>query len=220
MYKKPNFMRLRIRAIPRTGIISDQFLPLDGILYYQLVRKNFGAKILAKIGESNVREFANMTLPIKRSGARDHTWYYACSFAQWASDMVEDSSFKTKQGDWLRFGYFNSGKKKVVTSSGKFKNYHIKIYYRHASFIDWYCVGDPVQIAELLQFCTHIGKNSGDGWGEVARWEITKWPEDWSLHGPKGQLMRAIPVSKSPFVYGIRPSYWNPRHIFNCIMPE
>ncbi len=136
--------------------------------------------------------------------------------------VVEDSSFKVKSGDWLRHDQYFDAKKKIDITRGKFKNAYIKLYYRHCKYIDWYCVGWPEKIAELLQFCTHIGKNAGDGWGEVKRWEIIKWHEDWSIRGKDNKLMRNVPIQQNEtgFLYGIRPSYWDPRHIVICEMPE
>ncbi len=215
------FKQLRIRAYPRGGIISDQYLPLDGVLYYHLVRNKFGEQIISKPNESTVKEFGGLVLPLKKTGSPDDgTWFYNCSFAQWADDVVEDNTFKVKQMDFVRHQSFLKTDKKVNVGGGKYKPYHIRIYYRHASFVEWYCIGNPVQIAELLRFCTHIGKNAGDGWGEVARWELKDWPEDWSVRGNGRKLMRAVPSRKSTFLYGLRPSYWEPRHIFPCKMPD
>ena len=214
------YKQLRIRAYPRSGIISDQYLPLDGILYYHLVRKKYGERFISKSGESNIREGSGLYLPFKLAGCRDDgTWFYNCSFAQWSHDVIEDNTFKVKQIDFVRYQNYLIKDKKIEIAKGKYKPYHIKIYYRHASFIEWYCVGNPYDIASLLRFCTHIGKNSGDGWGEVQRWEIVDWPEDWSIRGPGNKLMRAVPNRKSNFLYGLRPSYWNSRHIFPCKMP-
>lgn len=218
------FKQLRIRVYLRTGVISDQFLPLDGVLYYHAVRAKMGVQILTKPGESNIRESQGIILPLKKGGAHDHTWYYNCSFAQWPVNIAENSSFKVKQGDWLRHSDFYNGKKKIGIKRGKHKPAHIKLYYRHATHIDWYCIGNPYHIAELLQFCTHLGKNGGDGWGEVLRWEIKDWPEDWSIKDGSGKLMRAVPVMHPEKIkgvlYGIRPSYWNDRHIIPCFLPS
>lgn len=214
------FKKLRVRAYLQTGVVSDQFLPLDGILYYQMIRRALGEKDISKPGESNIRESIGLSLPIRKAGREDHTWYYRCSFAQWSKNTVEDSTFKVKQGDWLRFtDYLSDKTKKIDNSRGKFKSYHIKMYYRHAEYIEWYCVGIPDQIMKLLPFCTHIGKNTGDGWGAVKNWEVMEWPENWSVRGPGGKLMRAIPIDEGEFQYGIRPSYWNERHIFPVLMP-
>ena len=215
------FKNLRIRAYLKTGVISDQYLPLDGVLYYHLVRREMGEEVITKSRESNVRQGANITLPIKKSGPKNEFWFYACSFAQFSKTIVEDSSFKVKSGDWLRYSQYFNVKKKIDIQRGKFKNAHIKLYYRHCEYIDWYCVGWPNKIAELLQFCTNLGKNSGDGWGEVLRWEVKDWQEDWSVRGLNNRLMRNVPLKQdgNGVLYGLRPSYWNARHISICKMP-
>lgn len=216
-----SFKNLRIRAYLSTGVISDQYLPLDGVLYYHLVRREMGESIITKSRESNIREGANITLPIKKSGPKNEFWFYACSFAQFSNSVAEDSSFKVKTGDWLRHSDYFDAKKKIDVQRGKFKAAHIKLYYRHCSYIDWYCIGCPIQLSVLLQFCTNIGKDAGDGWGQVLKWEITEWPEDWSIRGMGNKLMRSVPMqNRSGFLYGLRPSYWNPRHISVCKMPD
>ena len=180
-----------------------------------------GEQLITKPGESSIREGAGLYLPFKLAGDRDdNTWFYNCSFAQWSSDMVEDNSFKVKKLDFMEYQNYLNTDKKIAIASGKFKAYHIKIYYRHCSYVEWYCIGNPHDIANLLRFCTHIGKNPADGWGEVMKWEIVDWPEDWSIRGAGNKLMRAVPWRDSHIRYGLRPSYWNQRHIFPCKMPD
>ena len=121
--------QLRIRAYPRCGIISDQFLPLDGILFYHFVRRHFGEQIFTKSGESNIPKDFGLYLPLKRiHDQKNELWYYSCSFAQWSSDVVEDSTFKVKQPDFVRFQSYLNEHKKVNIAGGKYKAYHIKIY--------------------------------------------------------------------------------------------
>lgn len=208
---------LRIRAYPRTGIVSDKYLPLDSILYYHAVREKFGEQIITKPGESTILESGDITLPFQKI-EMNNTWFYACSFAQWSNDVIEDSTFKVKQIDFIKYQNYLQKDKKIQLARGKFKPCHIKLYYRHTSYIEWFCVGNHDKILNLLRFCTHIGKNSGDGWGEIKSWEVVPWAEDWSIKA-NGKLMRAIPDKTSNFEYGIRPSYWLPKHIFTCEMP-
>ncbi len=215
-----NFKNLRIRAYLRTGVVSDKYLPLDGVLFYHLVRREKGVQILSMPLENNMDNIPK--LPIKIINPESPEWYYACSFAQWPINVAECSTFKVKSGDWLLHSSYLSETKKIETSRGKYKNYHIKIYYRYAEHIDWFCVGDPQEICNLLKFCYNIGKNHGDGWGEVARWEVSVWPEDWSVRDMEGRLMRGIPVSYEPgrvARYGLRPSYWDPANIITCSLP-
>ena len=216
-----NYKFLRIRAYLQSPVIADKFLPLDGVLYYHAVREKMGPQLAAKPNESFVREYQGIKLPFFVAG-KGITWFYHCSFAQWPEHKIENSSFKVKQTDHMKFdGYLKENVKRVDIARGKYKAYHIKFYYRYAPYVDWYCFGDPIEIQRLLNFCTHIGKNTGDGWGAVKNWEIEDCPEDWSIRGPQNKLMRAVPMDGNRgFLYGIRPSYWNPRHIFNCKMPE
>lgn len=214
------FQQLRVRAYLQTGVISDQFLPLDGILYYHLTRDLMGEKIISKPGESNVREGANITLPIKKSGRKDESWFYHCSFAQWPQNMIEDQAFYVKRFALNRSGIIDHKTRKVQISRGQYKAYHINVYYRHALYVEWYCIARTTELENLLRFCTHIGKKTTQGWGSVLKWEVTQWPEDWGIRGPGGRLMRAVPVNDNGFLYGIRPSYWNPRHVFPCKMPD
>lgn len=212
------FKQLRIRAYLQTGVISDQFLPLDGVLYYHLVRDRFGEQVISIPGRSNVREGAGITLPFKKGGPKNDAWFYHCSFAQWPEHTIEDNTFYVKRFDLQHSDLVNNAKR-VMTSSGRYKSYHLNIYYRHAVYVEWFCVGDPTQLKNLLRFCTHLGKKTAQGWGSVLKWEISEWPVDWSIRGHGEKLMRAVPASDGEFIYGIRPSYWNKKHIFSCKMP-
>jgi CRISPR type IV-associated protein Csf3 len=215
------FKKLRVRAYLQSGVISDQYLPLDSVLYYHMVRRKMGVEDISKPMESSIRECQSITLPIKKAGPKSDAWFYHCSFAQWSSDVIEDSSFKVKSGDWLRHSDFLDDKtKKVDIQRGKFKAYHIKMYYRHATYIEWYCTAWHEELCELLKFSTTIGKNGGDGWGSVLKWVVDEVDEDWAIRNDKNKLMRAVPVVESSVTYGVRPSYWNPRHIFMCRMPD
>lgn len=219
-FKREDFTNLRVRAYLQTGVISDQFLPLDGILYYHLVRQEMGEKIYSMPGESNVHECKMITLPILKSGPKGEAWFYASSFAQWADGVIEDETFYVKKFDLQYADYVDTTKKgKVELAKGRFKNYHVHVYYRHAVYVEWYCVAVKEEIENLLQFCTHIGKKTAQGWGSVLKWEVIEWPEDWSIRGPGNRLMRNVPVKDGGFLYGLRPSYWNERHIFGCKMP-
>lgn len=215
------FQSLRVRAYLQTGVISDQYLPLDGVLYYHAVREKYGEQVATRPLKSTVPEWGKVVLPFLKKSKQSNSWFYACSFAQWPEHTVEASQtyskrFDTKYSDVIDF----KGKVgKIPTSRGRFKNYHIKEYYRHALWVDWYALANKEELEKLLQFCTHLGKKTSQGFGSVLRWELTEWPEDWSVRGPQNKVMRAIPIPRQGFLYGVRPSYWNPKHQFNCLMP-
>src|SRR5690606_12475999 len=128
-------------------------------------------------------------------------------------------TFYVKKIDIKYAGLIDRKHKKIETARGRYKPYHLNVYYRHSLYVDWFCVGNKEDIERLLRFCTHLGKKTAQGWGSVLRWEVIEWPEDWSIRGQNGKLMRSVPVLGDGFLYGVRPSYWNERHIFPCKMP-
>jgi CRISPR type IV-associated protein Csf3 len=213
---------LRIRAYLQTGIISDQFLPLDGVLYYHKVREEMGEEIITKPLESSVREYQHISLPFTLKMKDSEAHFYSCSFAVWSPDMVEDQQTYSKRFDLKYSDMIDFGKKlgKIETARGRYKMYHIKVYYRTATYVEWYAHGWKDDIEKLLKFVTHLGKKTSQGWGAVLKWEVESWKEDWSVRGfEDNRLMRAVPVKQNGFLYGVRPSYWNPKHQFPCLMP-
>lgn len=217
-----SYESLRIRAHLQVGVISDAFLPLDGILYYHLVRDRLGPQDLTRPGEHVRKESTGVRLPFKRLNNHTREYYYSCSFAQWPAHTVEAKDhwscrFDAQYSDLVDF----QGKRgKVSQSSGRYKGHRMPVFYRHALYVEWYALGDRAAIERLLPFVTHLGKKPAQGWGSVLRWEVTPWPEDWSVRGPGGRLMRAVPNPKAAIRYGLRPSYWSPRHQFRCDLPD
>lgn len=217
------YQPLRIRAYLQTGVISDQFMPLDGIVYANAVREKLGDRSHTLPGDNTVPEGLSIRLPFRKALVESAAWFYKCSFAVWPAHTVEDQQHYSKRFDLSRSSLVDFGKRKGVVDNqrGQYKSYHIKVYYRHALYIDWYADADPEELNKLLPFCTHLGKKAAQGWGAVLRWEVTPWPEDWAIRGEGGRLMRCVPVKDETkgFLYGVRPSYWLPKHQFPCLMP-
>lgn len=217
----PSFQNLRVRAYMQTPVISDKFLPLDGILFYHFIRDKFGAEEYTLSRESNEKVYSGFSLPIMKCGTNneDDAWFYACSFAQFPEETIESSTDYSKRFDFQHSEYIQDKKAAVDIQRGKYKNYHITEYTRNTVYIDWYLKADKQKIENLLSFCTHIGKKTSQGMGAVLRWEVEEWHSDWSIRGENNKLMRAVPNNKSPYTYGLRPSYWLPKHQYKCILP-
>lgn len=222
-YDPNSFEPLRIRAYLRSGIISDQFLPIDGVVYYHYVRDKFGVQDVAFANESTVKEYGAIQLPFRKKMMDSDAWFYSASFAQWPEQYAEGKQSYSKRFRLKHSGLIDFGKRKqhVKTHKGRHKNFFIHVFYRHALYVDWYAVGDKKALEEVLHFCTHIGKKTSQGYGEVISWQVTPWPEDWSVRGQGGKLMRAVPANKGKllFEHGVRPSYYHPRHQFSCLLP-
>jgi CRISPR type IV-associated protein Csf3 len=217
------FSPLKIRAYLQTPVISDKYLPLDSIIFNHFIRDIFGAKDITKPRQSIVAEYSGKNLPIQKRNMNEDEWYYACSFAVWSPDTTRDTIEYAKRFDTdFAVDYVDFGKKraKVDTARGENKNYFIKEYTFNAPYVEWYCRGNKQQIETLLAFCTHIGKKSSQGFGAVLSWEVEETERDWYKNDNAGNLMRAVPSHKGTAVYGIRPSYWHPRHQTKVLLPS
>lgn len=220
----PRYQPVRVRAYLQTPVVADAFLPLDGVLYALKVREVFGEKLASLAGQSTVREQANgaCRLPLLRHNDHTRTWFYACSFAQWSETVAEGTDYWNKRLD-QSLAYlidFRGKRGGVPVSEGRYKAYRMPVFVRHALFVDWYAMATPDKLKRLLAFATHLGKKTSQGFGAVLKWEVEDWHSDWSVRDDAGRLMRAIPTSESGApMLGVRPSYWNPRHQFNCLLP-
>ncbi len=107
---------------------------------------------------------------------------------------------------------------RLNVGSGRYRGYHMPVFYRVADRVEWYVVGDAERIRHLLRTVTHVGKKTSQGWGSVSRWAVELHAEDWSCYRD-GKPMRAIP-QRGGILYGVRPSYWIPQNQTECILPE
>ena len=218
------FTPLKITAYPECGIICDRYLPIDSIIDRQCNREAFGHEDVTVPGEvlEPQLEAVRERMPIKRirfttSDQRRREYYYSASFAEW-SHAIEGQDHWVKKFDSKLIDLLERRKMaRLNVASGRYRGYHMPVFYRAACAVSWYVVGDGDRIMQLLSTLTHIGKKTSQGWGAVSRWEIKPWPEDWSLYR-NGHVMRAIPAETGT-LYGYRPSYWLPRNKTPCLLP-
>lgn len=222
---KFNLEPLQITAVLRTAVISDQYLPLDGILLYQAHREKLGARDYSLPGEYT--NFGGITLPLAIEHGGKKNWYYRASWADW-SKCVEGQDYWNKRFDNSLADLIDFGKKRgnVIIEKGEFKAYHNPIIYRSALWVRWFVMGDKDEIENLLSTVTHIGKKTVQGWGRVSRWMFRRLSDDCSIWR-EGKLMRGIPaedirsfdIDQKMGIYGIRPSYWNKPNQMSLILP-
>ena len=219
---------LRIVAHLRTGVVSDQWLPLDAILLYQACREQLGPEVATAPGGG--RPPGGITMPLKVIHPGEEYWYYACSWAQpqpWWVAEGRDHWNKRFDVGFAHLADFRGRRGKVIIEQGRYKAYHMPIFYRVSQRIEWYCVGDGERIGELLSTVTHLGKKRSQGYGRVAEWEIACWPWDWSVWRD-GNLTRGVPWADivdagRPFnvaYYGLRPSYYRRENQMAVAMPD
>jgi len=216
------FEPLKITAWLQTRVQTDGYLPLDSVLYYLVHREMIGEQIMTLPGQSTGGA-GQHPLPLKQINSDTRQWFYACSFAQWPAHTEPWTDHWNKRFDLglTHLIDWRGKKARVDIGSGRYKPYHMPVFGFIALSVSWYCVGDKVAIGRLLRFAFALGKKRSQGEGAVLRWDVESFPEDWSIYSSTGRLMRAIPTDdlKAP-LYGLRPSYWNPKHQFPCRLPE
>jgi len=214
------FEPLKITAYLQCGIITDPFLPIDGVLYYQVMREQLGEQVVTLPGQSSGGPIDHR-LPLKQINSHSRQWFYAASFAVWPEHTVEGTDYWNKRLDMSLIDLVDwQGKKaRFEVASGRYKSYHLPVFYRSALSVSWYVVGEKAEIEWLLRTVTNLGKKTAQGWGAVNEWQLELAAEDWSVWSNTGRLMRAIPQENGA-LYGLRPSYWNPRHQFPCRLPS
>jgi len=224
---RDSFEPLRITAHLRTPVVADRWLPLDSILLYQVSRDRLGVQYATAPGGDPGAEALSMPLLKIHHGEDD--WYYACSWAQpqpwWLAEGKDhwNKRFDSKFADLVDFG---NRRGKVIIEQGRYKAYHMPIFYRVALQVEWYCVGDRQEIQYLLSTVTNLGKKRSQGWGRAIRWDIEPWGHDWSVWRD-GKLTRGVPVrdveGKGVFdllFYGLRPAYYRPQNQTLLAMPD
>jgi hypothetical protein len=223
-----NFEPLQITAVLRTAVITDEWLPLDGILLFQKTWNELGSQSMTTPGVSNLAqpkggEMKGGELPIKTVHSKE--WYYRCSWAVWGPHVDGKDYWNKRYDNHLSDFITFKGRGTVNNLKGQFKGYHQPVFYRSALWVRWYCMGDKTEINLLLSTCTNIGKKTAQGWGRVARWEIESINDDWSIW-KEGKLMRGIPAFEKPAdhigniaLYGVRPSYWDSQNQIMVVLP-
>ena len=216
------FQPLKVTAHLRTGIVADRWLPLDALIWYQAHRAQLGPQVATLPGGQT--QDHKVSIPLKVNHPGEDNWYFACSWAHpqpwWAAEGTDHWN-KRIDSQMIDLIDFAGRRGKVIIEQGKYKAYHMPIFYRVAERIEWYCFGDKEEIEALLCTMTHIGKKAAQGWGRVVRWVVEPWVEDWSVWRD-GHLTRGVPEQDmlelirqneqfAPFDvmnYGLRPSYY------------
>lgn len=216
------FEPMKITAWLQCGVVSDAYLPIDGILHYQAMREANGGQDMTIPGaELQPKGTKPVHLWLKVVNGSTDQWFYAASFAQWGVAVIEGQDHWNKRFDQslALLVDFEGKRGKVIVEQGRYKAYHMPVWYRHALSVTWYAVGDMGWVRRMLSTVTHLGKKTSQGWGAVLRWSIEPWHADWSVRGQHGQLMRAIPAPQGIRV-GCRPSYWLPKNQLICEVPK
>ena len=222
-----NFEPLHISCLATNAIATDGALPLDGVLAHLWMREHY-PDILYQDSVAAKSEFIEPDLPLQRVDL-GHGWFYACSFVatEWRK---ESTRFWHKRVDSLALTRY-VGRGKINISQGRHRPYRMPLFVLlPGARLHWYLIGDKRWIAARLPLVTMLGKKRTAGHGAVCDWKIQSIEYDYSIWGPEGQLMRAIPLDDLPidrpidFViresYAIRPPAWYPPNWVRAAVPR
>lgn len=227
---KASFEPLRVTALLRAGVVSDEYLPLDGILFSQAMRDYFGPRTQSLPGGGvDAKAHLSVSTPLEVRFNADHSlWWYACSFAQpqpWWLAEGQDHWNKRFDQSLVELIDFHGKRGRVIIEQNRYRAYHMPVFYRVAEKIEWYCVGEKKRIAALLNTVTHIGKKGAQGWGRVSEWRVESFSEDWSCW-KDGRPMRSLPageaMERGPVnlrYYGLHPSYYDKKNQMPVAVP-
>jgi len=211
-------------------VSNDGLFPLDSILAAAWMQKNHPEEFYNDGAKSG--RLIEPALPLAEVEiAGRNIW--AASVAQY-NFRGEYTHHWHKRLDPYIVGKHIDKPKKVVTTSAKYKAYRMPVNVMLVGpVLTWYCVGDPDGVRELLAGVKSLGKKRAHGFGAVEldkglpAWCVEEYEEDWSIYGPGGRIMRAVPFDGKE-IYdgmtvrrsGIRPPYWHRDNKCVAIVPK
>lgn len=214
---------LKVTALLLDGRVAsvDGRLSLDSILAYSWMLENYPEQVYLNVAATDKRIDPDLSGALEKRGEGDN-WFWACSLGQFRQtrESIEYLHKRINPMAAERYVDFKGRRGKVITAGGPYKSWRKPIVVKLIPAVAWYCVGDADEIRGLLSHITHIGSRRGAGYGLVREWRVEPWAEDWSVYGPEGRLMRAIPDPGGTETHAIRPPYWSPRNWRTCRVPE
>lgn len=178
--------RLKIIARMVNGIVSfDNLFAIDSILHIAAWNHS-GRKQYWRENEG-----AQYALPLEKFFFDNERWCWAASFGI-IHPVSQDAYYVNRRFTAERSMYLNPKIKRISVSGGRFRGYRIPLARIYTPVVEWYVIGDSVQIETLLNEIQFIGKKHQRGCGEVLRWKIQKSDINPILND--GRLMRSVPA--------------------------
>lgn len=165
-------------------------------------------------------------LPLAKD--EDGNWKASLGFYKQYDEKIEYWHKKINDFDALQYVDFQGKRGKIDSQKGFYKAYRIPQIIRIIGDIEFYCVGDPIEIQKYLSYVTNIGKKGSQGYGYVKEWLVEEVEDDYSDIGPYG-IMRPKPFTgelpNDGQVYQIRKVRLKPPYHLHtdrvpCIIPN
>lgn len=221
---------LVVTAYLQGGVVSDPWLPLDGMLAFRLIVREYAGWPEGELAGECLYTTLGRSLPmLPLATVTDGPFtYHHCSFAEWGQPYAEGRDYWHKlNDDGLFLDLLSPRVKRIFELGGRYKTKHMPLYYRVAPWVRWYVVGDAAALRDLLHSVKWLGKHKAAGWGRVRRWEVTPAEADYSLWRD-GVPQRSIPITPAihqlgglrRMHWGYRPFYYEACNQTLCYIPE
>jgi CRISPR type IV-associated protein Csf3 len=227
--KKLTNAPLLVRAVLASPVVMapHEGISIDGLLAYAAFLDERGDAAFGPAPDPKVIEqesaIPNPRVPLA-TDERNSDWVYCASHGVLVGHVGGAQHHVHKRFDdaiALQSNYARDAR--VIVNSGPLRSHRVPRWAEVAEAIEWSVLGRPAEIERLLrQYVTHVGKQSGNGYGVVAAWETEPLARDDSwLVREDGRPARPIPTSWGTWPgelrnAAIRPPYWIAGHRREC----
>lgn len=221
----------RVEARLATPLIFGDYLTLDAILAYAVIREEMGAEYWDQ-GTLTPDVLMRPPVPLRRTltrgetGNRTHVWHASAVLLPGPVAHGVDR-LKKRWEDRPSCEKFvaYTGRGRIDEKAGPFKAWSVPVSTVSTPLVAWEACGDPHECLRLLgAYIPHLGKRRADGYGVVRSWSVQETDRDLSLFGADGACQRPIPVRRDRAgewtlteIRTYHPPYWLRQDARLCI---
>jgi hypothetical protein len=204
--------------------VSDDWSPSLDALLIKLLLDERGLSSSNPMLEDVVRNqpVIDANMPIYKGEIKGE-WYWQTSSPCYLWDADEVETIYKRWDQQERNLNWQGKRRNWSTSENNTKSWTILISERSTPRIDWYCIGDALEIQRLLTLSDRLAKKRRT---QVYRWDVEAIDQDWHLWRDQ-EIMRPMPVDlidTPPHDFAIRRWAWRPpthlpENVAKCLMP-
>lgn len=172
-------------------------------------------------------ECVPLNIPVQRSAC---SRFYLASIAHFEVEAHENHWINRRFPVDIAQAIGDDSLTRIRIGAGPAKSYRLPldtIHLRH-DVVTWWCMGEPLEIRDLLSMIGYLGKKRSVGLGHVTQWSveiIDPWPGFPVLRN--GLPLRSLPAdypdvdpSAERAYKTIEPPYWDRTREVLCVVPS
>ena len=228
MAKKPT-VPIKITAKLKDGRINsnDGIIMFDSILYHAWFCKHAPQVLM---GENDPEYSGYIGLPLRQLPG--NRWAASKGIYKEIGQSIDHINKRPNFFVPDKIGYLDMEKGLISESVGEYRAYRVPQMIRVVKdgIIEFWAVGHPEGITDLLNSIRTIGKKAAIGYGNVESWTVEECKKDYSLWHPEYGLMRPVEVGSEEseklnlngypvMQYAVKPPYWKVKNERLCYVP-